>query len=78
LQTVRAVLLLGVTRFKQLHRIAAVVLLRMLQEAEVARDIAAGGGVVIVLAMLQEHVEVSITYTHTVCCNVSYSITFFL
>jgi hypothetical protein len=37
----------------------------MLQEAEVARDIAAGGGVVIVLAMLQEHVEVSLTYKHT-------------
>jgi hypothetical protein len=36
----------------------------MLQEAEVARDIAAGGGVVIVLAMLQEHVEVSI-HIHT-------------
>ena len=42
-------------RFLHLHRIAAIVLLRMLQEAAVARDIAMHGGVVIMLGMLREH-----------------------
>ena len=42
-------------RFLHLHRIAAIVLLRMLQEATVARDIAMHGGVVIMLGMLREH-----------------------
>ncbi|CAN0200953.1 unnamed protein product, partial [Discosporangium mesarthrocarpum] len=43
-------------RFLHLHRIAAIVLLRMLQEASVARDIASQGGVVVMLGMLREHV----------------------
>lgn len=42
-------------QFLHLHRIAAIVLLRMLQEAAVARDIAVHGGVVIMLGMLREH-----------------------
>lgn len=42
-------------RFLQLHRVAAIVLLRMLQEAAVASDIAGLGGVLIVLGMLREH-----------------------
>jgi len=41
----------------ELHRVAAVVALRMLQEASVAGEIARGGGVPIMLAILKAHVE---------------------
>lgn len=53
-------------RFLHLHRIAAIVLLRMLQEATVARDIAYHGGVVIMLGMLREHVGEQETVAATV------------
>lgn len=53
-------------RFLHLHRIAAIVLLRMLQEAAVARDIASHGGVVIMLGMLREHVAEEETVAATV------------
>lgn len=49
-----------------LHRIAAIVLLRMLQEAAVARDIASHGGVVIMLGMLMEHAREQETVAATV------------
>lgn len=53
-------------RFLHLHRIAAIVLLRMLQEAAVARDIASYGGVVIMLGMLREHAREEETVAATV------------
>lgn len=53
-------------RFLHLHRIAAIVLLRMLQEATVARDIATHGGVVILLGMLWEHAREEETAAATV------------
>ncbi|CAM9668975.1 unnamed protein product [Ectocarpus sp. 4 AP-2014] len=53
-------------RFLHLHRIAAIVLLRMLQEAAVARDIASYGGVVIMLGMLREHAAEEETVAATV------------
>jgi hypothetical protein len=40
----------------ELHRVAAVVLLRMLQEAPVAREIAKAGGIPLMLAILLDQV----------------------
>jgi len=60
-------------RHVDLHRVAAVVLLRMLQEAPVAGDIARGGGVPLMLTVLREQADE--VETVAAACHILYSIT---
>jgi hypothetical protein len=56
-----------------LHRVGAVVLLRMLQEAPVAPEIARGGGVPLMLMVLREQIDE--VETVAAACHILYSIT---